>query len=399
MKDLSIEFGYPPEVAAQLAQIAAHFQQVLGANLRAILLIGSAARGELTYRRHAHGLEVYSDYEFIVWVKRRNRASEKPLDDGLKRLTQGFGYRNPLFHVDYALREARHLRRHNRTLFAFEAKETGIPLLGQDPRPLLPTVTLADLNHADLREILIHRLVAMTFALEPAHFSGHASEAETDLLRYALCRNALDILTIIVPFSGSLIPTYRRRLEALRTLSDASFAPYFDAGFAGFMEACLEGKLSMQFQLPVADLYERTLRYLFCTLRYVLRLPPDLPAEKVLADLDACSPDTFDGHGPWIRHLYELHGFLVRERAPLSQLPWLLRNKRTFLLKALFHFHEAVLTAIRQSPCDLRPCHEALASVSLRPIDEAGDLEATRRALLKSARLIYPYLRKKSLDR
>ena len=52
------------------AQVREHFKEVLsnidGSTVEAVILTGSASRGELSYQITDGGISLYSDYEFLV---------------------------------------------------------------------------------------------------------------------------------------------------------------------------------------------------------------------------------------------------------------------------------------------------------------------------------------------
>lgn len=391
---------YPAEITAQLSALVQVFRRVLGDNLISLMLVGSAARGELTFT-HTDRLEVLSDYEFIAVVKSRHAVAEHALDRAIEETIRTFGFQNHLFHVDYALRTPRQLQRLSHTLFTFEAKQTALTLFGSDFTHLMPVVTLQDINRADLREIIIHRLAAMANALDPALYLGGANSEQIDQFRYSLCRNALDILTLVLPYSGNLIATFRRRLDALHNAAQEPYSPYFDDEFVPFMEECLQGKLALTYSRPVLDLYERVLRYLLATLRYVTGMPPEADLQTTLEGVEKASGSLFDGNGRTIRYIYESYVFVVKARAPVTKIRWLFVNKRKKALSALFHLHFATLSRMKGDEAAARQnegqLQQALAGLMLDSPSN-GSLSGMHYDLRRSLPLIYPYLRKKVVE-
>jgi len=100
---------YPIEVLQQLNTLTDLVLDVLTPT--AIYLLGSAARGELSWFHHTDGsLELFSDLEFMVVTHRRpTPIQRKTINDHLPSLEQQVCNLNPLFHIDILFREQRRL--------------------------------------------------------------------------------------------------------------------------------------------------------------------------------------------------------------------------------------------------------------------------------------------------
>ena len=200
------DLGYPQPIIRQLKAVS----ELLAAEARprAILLLGSAARGELAYAELDGQLEIFSDYELLLVTERRLPARKRQrIATQLAALEREFTQRNPLFHIDVIFRERRRLRTLPRIIFTYELKANGQVLHGEDVRPLLPEVTLANLDLRNANEILVKRLWAILLHTPRRLLRGPLTRLEEMVWGYVLCRNALDLTTVLLPHCGVLLPS------------------------------------------------------------------------------------------------------------------------------------------------------------------------------------------------
>jgi hypothetical protein len=199
--------------------------RIFGPNLHSVLLIGSGARGELSYRCGPKGeLDMLSDVEFAVVTRRvSKRAEAEKLKQAAKEIEQHFGNRSPLFKVDFGVSFLRKFALTPPTFWCFEVKRQGKVLHGEDPRGQLPDVTLANLDLGNLRELILVRLWSMLLWVNEPCLWGRGSDYEKFILTFCYGRNLLDVLSIYLPHIGILEDGYARRDAALSKVGEDEF--------------------------------------------------------------------------------------------------------------------------------------------------------------------------------
>lgn len=333
---------YPQGIIRQLDMLAELL--VTEARPRAILLLGSAARGELAYTQLDGQLEVFSDYECLVVTERRLPGRKRRrIAIQLVTLEQQFGQRNPLFHIDLAFRERRRLRTLPHIIFTYELKANARILRGEDVRPLLPQVTLANLDLRDTNEILIRRLWAILLHTPRRLLRGPLTRLEGMVWGYVLSRNALDLTTVLLPHEGVLLPTYRQRVAYLREhYPSLRLSQTFGPDFPPFLQDCLDRRVDLDFaQRDLHALYAATLEYLEQELAVLFA---DQGAS--FTTLPQYSGRIFNewpiSRGEWV-NLARITLVLTRHQGPSRALRWLRLPKKGWLTLGLLAMHKALL--------------------------------------------------------
>lgn len=236
----------PDGVSDQLGAVTARLAGVAG--VVAVVLLGSAARGELSAASAGGRLELFSDLELLVVTRRRlPGAIRRALAAEVDQLASGWGYRSPQFHVDLVFRERARLGSLPPFVFTHELRTNGRVLCGPDVRAEIRLVTLADLDRRNTHEILMKRLWAMAEGLPKAWLAGAAlDDLAARALGVTLWRNALDVPTALLPDAGILLPSYGARVArwredpapACRAAIDTALG--LDSG--AFLAACLAAR-------------------------------------------------------------------------------------------------------------------------------------------------------------
>ena len=312
--------------------------------VESILLLGSAARGELSIRvDHQGRIERFSDYEFLlVTSKRPTPDQRRALAMKIEELECQISNPNPLFHIDTLIREQSRLHSLPRLIFTFEMKQNAKICQGVDVRPEIPDVTLENLNYRNTHEILYKRLWAILLHLPKRFILGDLSEAERRVTGYILCRNALDITTVLLPHENVLLPTYRQRVEFLvKHYREISFQPLFGPGLPHFMETCLQRRLDLDFSnIDLVTLYNNTITYLQAAITYLL------PVDMSIQALPDISQSLFNewpiSRGEWY-NLAKVILWLLKSRGPNVVWPWLRTPKKGWLTVGLLDMHRALI--------------------------------------------------------
>jgi len=215
MKRIKEIEDYPLQLKEFIYDVFRETLKIIGRdNLVSIVFLGSAARGELSYKFTDEQLDVYSDIEFVVVVKKHvpEETNEK-LKERYNQLLNEMSVKSPLFYVDYGISTYSKFKRTPPTLWAFEAQKFGKIIYGEDVISCMIPVTLQNLDYGSLNELIIVRLWNMLIHLNNNIIYKKATEYEKFIAKFCYSRNILDILTILLPNYGVLIGGYRNRLN------------------------------------------------------------------------------------------------------------------------------------------------------------------------------------------
>ncbi len=246
------EFCYPKEVVQHLKTIFEKTIETLGDGaIFSIVLIGSTARGELSYRFNSDNtLDIFSDYEFIIVLKRGGRLSVsivEILKANLSELKRNFHIRSPLFDIDFGIVSITKLKITPNTLWAYEVKENGVEVYGNGALKYLKTTNIRNLDFGNLNELIIVRLWNMLLHTDSRALSEDISRYSKFVLTFYYARNILDILTIYLPNKNILAPSYSERFRIYRELTDNCAANDLGQfGMAHDLKLKLTGHLTLE---------------------------------------------------------------------------------------------------------------------------------------------------------
>jgi predicted nucleotidyltransferase len=383
------DFGYPSQIRDHFVEILDQICLHLGTeNLKLVVLFGSTSRGELTYDvTDDNHIELFSDYEFLI-VTERGVATSKTAE-----LSQLFadnkvrwGIRNPLFHIEFMHNSAFKLRAKRllvRNIPSFELSETGIVIYGEDGdwNRYRARITPRNLNLGAVNELIIERLwrqLQFVWDDEP----DHDGEVRSDrVAQYFTARNALEILTILLPNQGILLPGYRPR--------HAYFIEHYQHGqpilpeFAGFMRECLDAKLYLRLSQPFEYYYERMLTGFLALTSWLV--DGGISGSPALTELPlVCRRLTTTGvsmfREPVLWRLRRVvREYHVARRLKGSQpIRWALRDKRPYVLALLLYVHSWILAQLAHTSLPdsyLSEARQLLARVNLTTGGDVQDWE------------------------
>jgi hypothetical protein len=266
--------------------------------VRAVVLMGSAARGELVTAVVDGRLEVFGDIELLAVTSRRLDAGVRAeLAARVHEEGAAFGYRSPLFHAEVLFREESRLSTLPAIVFTHELRARGAILAGECDLGRVRSVTIDTLDRRNTHEILMKRLWALA-ELIPAGWvrAGELEPIEAVTLAVGSARNALDVLTVLMPEAGVLESGYRARAALFAAGDDLPFEPALRAALgrdpaAYFME-CMKVR---DHAAPASDppaAHEDALNALVAALGWLLRGVYASP-EEVLRDLPRRSRTLF----------------------------------------------------------------------------------------------------------
>ena len=207
----------------------------------ALVLIGSCARGEETYYTNPQGrLCLYSDIEFFVVLRNMDEMSKIQADITCINNELQLVSDSPIFEVSVGYLFMSSIKRVDRRFIIFETKERGKVIMG-DPNILnhLPNVTVNSLNKSNLASIINQRLY---------HVLTEWIKLDEHEKKYCIARNSLDIGTVYLTFSGSIISSYKARNNYLNKASDLT-SKVFSIGFLRRINDYLTMKMDFCSQL------------------------------------------------------------------------------------------------------------------------------------------------------
>ena len=343
--ELCERFAYPQEVRSALLDLIEALRPVPH---RAVLLLGSAARGELSYRRNAHGgLEMFSDLEVFCVGERPPARTRAHVQQRFRLIEQRFAP-TPFFHVDCLFAPAFPQGDESRGLLWFEGGSTFRPIEGGAP-DVFGDVLATRVSLGVVHELVSIRLwwtaVYLPLALlrDPA---ARLAEPRRETLQYSLLRNLLDVASILLMHERRFVSGYRDRADALsRNWQQSKAQSYFDPSFPHCIAEATQRKLSCELEGDPRLWYRRLVSDYERLTALLLELPPGCgPPSLVSAVSDQWGRlTTF----PRTRRFRIFEKTLrvrwaLRSRRPL---PWL-RERETSaaaVLRFLLEMHRAAL--------------------------------------------------------
>ena len=346
---MHIPLDYPAPIQTQLQGLT---DQISRLSPTSIVLLGSTARDELVYRQHENGqLELFSDFEMlVVWDSPVSNANRQALKQIAHKFEQKIANPNPLFHIDLLPRRYKRLAKLPPLIFTHEMKVNGRVLFGRDVLPAVPTVTLDNLNLRNTNEILFKRLWAIMLHLPKNFVLGGIGSAETNVTTYILCRNALDISTVLLPHKGVLLPSYRQRVAHLQQHPDLLGADLTD-----FLANCLTHRQSLNVHAAdLPQLYQQTIKHLEAAITTLLPQPLPNGSRHIFNEWPISRGEILGYTRNSMHHLRS--GGLRRTTT------WLRAARKGLLTQGLLLAHHALITHFSQNPDQAnRLLHESIA--------------------------------------
>ena len=206
-----------------------------------VLLIGSTARGELSWVKKRESVQLFSDIEFLVAVTKKCRKKEQIFQQMISKLEAEYDL-GDLFHIDYTIITWNTLPRLDKKFFIFECQQCGIDLGRYSIRSELPMVNRSNLNWRELNEVLLHRLNSILHIIPLSIFDNKMTEREQIILALNLAKNSLDITTWLHPYEADkLVPGFTSRLAEWDKdfLEKSKLGEYLTLEDVEYLENCL----------------------------------------------------------------------------------------------------------------------------------------------------------------
>lgn len=189
-----------------------------------IILLGSLSRGEGSWYKEENTTILLSDIEYFTVIPNgfeKIVLLEKDLDSIANEV---FGDNTRFFHVDNTFVKMGDLKKLEKKLLTFDANYYGRTVVGKDYIPLIPKVTIKNINYHDIFDILIHRAFSVLFYGIPSKEQNQIEE-----YRYSLAKNSLDLLTVFLIENNVLVSGFSNKCKELEKLNvDQRIKDYFN---------------------------------------------------------------------------------------------------------------------------------------------------------------------------
>lgn len=257
----------PGAAAALISQVTADSCRArLPQGLMAIVLAGSLARGEATFREDGGKTRLLGDADFLLVFRPQVR---RPAPDQLattgRHIESELDRRGVVAHTTLAAVSPLYFPALPRHIFTYELRNSGRVVWG-DPQVLglVPLFESTDLSREDAWRLLSNRMIEQM-------------EATPETLVYSSVKFCLDLATSLLVFAGAYEPTYRARAARLAQLAAAPppglHLPFPIAPFSRLVHACTEWKLgdSQQILPEGTDFHKRLVGYAHLLWRWELQ--------------------------------------------------------------------------------------------------------------------------------
>lgn len=208
-------FGYPPELRGALERISVALRRL---QPRAILVVGSAARGELSFRRAADGrLEMFSDLELFCLLGSESAEDAEDVWREIASVEREIFVPNRLFHIDCLIGRDVPAGASGRGLLWYEGGLTFQVLFGPEDS-YFGEVDPSLLSLGLVNQLVIIRLWWLLVSFPSRLLIGPGQRSalsgdERDAFMYTQVRNLLDVLSIWLPNEGVYECGYVPRLR------------------------------------------------------------------------------------------------------------------------------------------------------------------------------------------
>ncbi len=256
-----IEYAYPEEIIGVVNEFVDIVNDVFNKQKSGVLLVGSAARGELCWEYSHKKLHMYSDIEFLVAVDYKENSLINNLKQQVADIESKCHY-GEAFHIDYTVIPWPKLQKVDKKFFVFESKQCGIDLGNQSVSDCLPEINRSNLNWKELNEVLLHRMNSMLHAIPLSLFDSTISEIESRTFALNLAKNTLDLTTWLHPYEADrLIAGFNARTDSWKHgyLEQSQLGNYFSEADVEYLDFCLSLRKSPSTQVDTVYMLGQTL--------------------------------------------------------------------------------------------------------------------------------------------
>jgi len=181
--------------------------KVLGENIISIICSGSIARNEYSVFKTKNDNLLFSDLDLIIVLKNKSKLKSlvmKTTNNINLELKTKYFY-TPFLKVSASACTIKDLKRLPRIFRSYETKESGKVIFGKNILHVIPKIGINNIDKIDLNRLLIERL-----------YQQYIFNSQVNNFIYKtffLCRNILEIPSILLPHIGILKPSYTERIN------------------------------------------------------------------------------------------------------------------------------------------------------------------------------------------
>jgi len=189
--------------------------RLLAVGVKHAMVVGSAARDEMSFVIQRDKLVSLSDIEMII-------VDHRGLDKDLCRSEIELAAKDfdlgPFFGIDVDFLSPLRLRTLRNRLFTYEAFHQGLELIGS-PKAFFSDYRISGLDKIDLALSLLWRVFALEGSLSRITDNYKSESDQFFYQQYFVARNILDLLTVFLYFKGHSETTYATRLALAKELA------------------------------------------------------------------------------------------------------------------------------------------------------------------------------------
>lgn len=218
---------------------------ILGNQILALVMTGSAARGEATIVKSGDLWRVLGDVEFLAVMRPEFKTSASASAEAIEReSSQRLRVRGIEAAVDLGIVDVSYLKNLPPYIFAYELRACGRVISGDHGvLQLITQFTANDISREDAWRLLCNRMIEQLGFLDDLEGSP---DRLTPRLHYATVKLYLDMATSYSVFVKNYAPSYRERSQNLIALAEKSSmeAPLPLKEFSTRIRECTEWKVS-----------------------------------------------------------------------------------------------------------------------------------------------------------
>lgn len=226
-------------LVAKVGEIAAAHARSRLPQLRAVIMIGSMARSEATWKRTSSGWEVLGDAEFVI-VQDDTHANKIDVSNLCQEIEAELAAQGIRCKIDISLVGSEWLAKLGPTIFAYEVRTTGRVVYGDDSvLDLAPQFPSSSIDRQDAWRLICNRLVEW---LEKNH--------DAEQRQYRGAKLLLDCASSFLVFTSNFESGYENRAQKIRSSNNAAGLPVDHQTFSDLVWVCTEYKLGRRESLP-----------------------------------------------------------------------------------------------------------------------------------------------------
>jgi len=181
--------------------------ETFGEKIVSIICSGSIARNEYSIFKTTDSNMLFSDLDLLIVLK--NKYKLKPLvikmTNDINFQLKSKSFYSPFFKIVTSVCSISDLKSLPRIFRNYETKESGKVIYGKNILNIIPEVNIDNIDKIDLNRLLVERL-----------YQQYIFNNQVDSFLYKsffLCRNILEIPSILLPYIGILKSSYAERVE------------------------------------------------------------------------------------------------------------------------------------------------------------------------------------------